>query len=505
MTTLPLSDVINASINVSPTAATAQGFGKGLLLGIANALPLEERIREYNGLTAVAVDFATTTQEYLGAQAYFADRSPAKPSKLLIGNWFTSAQAGRLKGGSPVDTTMATWTAIGANGGFDIVIDGVNRQIFSINLSAVTTMAQVAAAIQTRLQVALAATTCTWDPVKLDFVITSPTTGTSSNVGYALPPTGGSTPTDISALAKLTVGSPGVLSVNGIALESVTDALNASQLFNPSFYGVQLVGTASTQNVKDAMAWAESTSVLYWFTTSDSNGPLAGVSTDLGAYAKGLGYKRTVSMWDATNPTLFLSISGLARMAVIDFSQPRSLSTLKFKQAPGFAVTSASSSQITNLKAKNYNVYVQRAELGGTPATMFEEGTVANGRFIDEVIGLDWVTSTIRAAMFNVLYQAPGSIPLTDEGSQIMLQALDAVLEQGVSNGLIARNGVWRGLGFGELKTGGFLRTGYYSYALPTALMAQADRDARTAPPITFAFIGAGAIHKVNVTGNFQR
>lgn len=497
---LPVSDIVNVSILVAPTAPTARGFGVGLVVGLGTSLPLEERIRSYSDLAGVAVDFGTTTEEYKAAQAWFG-QSPA-PTRMKIGRRFSSGAAGHLRGGT-ASALLATYTGI-TNGGFDIVIDGVNRQIFALDFSAQVTMAGVAGVIQTKLAAALASTTCTWNATTNQFLITSPTVGTSSAVGYPTAPTGGSSPVDVKTTLALT-NAAGALSVTGIAAETMTASLLALQAFDADFYHVTLTADASTQDQKDAMAWAESAAskVLFWFATGDANAPVSAATTDLGYYAKNLGYVRTVSDSDLAYPlvntTLYESWAGAAIMATIDFTQPNAMKTLKFKQPAGFAAAALTTTQNANLDAKNYNRVVDR---GGFK--MFEEGKTAAGRFIDEVIGLDWLQSALQTAIFGTLTSAPGRIPLTDAGAAMLVQAATGVFDQAVRNGLIAP-GVWRGQNVGERKNGEFLETGYYVFAGSVADMLQADKDLRKSPPITGICIGAGAIHSVQPVITFQR
>ncbi len=484
--TLPVSDIVNVSILVAPTAPTARGFGVGLVVGLGTVLPLEERIRSYSDLAGVALDFSTTTEEYKAASAWFG-QSPA-PTRMKIGRRFPSGAAGHLRGGT-ASATLATYTGI-TNGGFDIVIDGVNRQIFALDFSAQVTMAGVAGVIQTKLAAALASTTCTWDAVNNRFLITSPTVGTSSNVGYAVAPTGGSSPTDVKTTLALT-NAAGALSVTGIAVETATASLLALQAFDADFYHVTLTADASTQDQKDAMAWAETASskVLFWVTTADANAPISAATSDLGYYAKN----------PLVNTTLYESWAGAAIMATIDFTQPNAMKTLKFKTPVGFAAAALTTTQNANLDAKNYNRVVDR---GGFK--MFEEGKTASGRFIDEVIGLDWLQSALQTAIFGTLTSATGRIPQTDAGAAMLVQSANSVFDQALRNGLIAA-GVWRGQNVGERKSGDFLENGYYVFAGSVADMLQADKELRKSPPITGICIGAGAIHSVQPVITFQR
>lgn len=485
---LTLDPVVSVDILVSPQGPTARGFGTALIIG-ANALPLEERIRTYTNLAGVAVDFATNTEEYKCATVYFA-RSPA-PKQLLIGNRFAAAQAGKLRGSAGVSAVFGSYTGI-TNGGFDVAIDGTNHPITALNFSSAGSMAAIATIIQTALNAALAGTTCTWTGTY--FLITSPTTGTSSSVGFAVAPTGGGAPTDASTILGLTAAA-GALTVAGIAIETMTASLVASKLFNPSFYGVHLVDN-STQDVKDAAAWGQSNQTIIAYTTNDPNAKLSSATSDLFYFFKNLGYDYAFGQYSNTP---YAAMSALARLFVVDFDQPNSTITLKFKQEPGIATEALTDTDVAALKAKNANYYVDR---GGF--AMLEEGVMANGRFADEVQGLDWLQANLQTAYFTALATTPTKVPLTDAGMGALVQAATGTFEKARANGLIAP-GIWNGDDLGEKKSGDYLATGYYIYAALVATLSQSDRNVRKSPPVSAICIGAGAIHSSAITVTFQR
>ena len=95
-----------------------------------------------------------------------------------------AATSGYARSTGAVTTLLATWKAI-TDGSFKVAVDGTLRSITAVNTSAVTSMADVAAAIQARLRVATSSTetvTYTADNGTGYFTITSATTGTSSVV-----------------------------------------------------------------------------------------------------------------------------------------------------------------------------------------------------------------------------------------------------------------------------------------------------------------------------------
>lgn len=493
---LPISDVVDVDIVVSAAAPSAPTFDMGRLLGKASVLPYWDRVREYAGLAEVVVDFASNTEEYKAAEIYFADsvQRPV-PEKLQIGRMFSSAQAAVILSGA-VSDDVDDYTGI-TNGGFDITINGTLRQISAINCGSATTMANVATAIQTRLQAALASTTCTWNATLSKFVITSPTTGTGSTIGsFASAPTGGSSPTDESSTFGLT-NADGARITQGCAAEDVTAAWTASAIVNPSHYGMALTSAFSAQENKDSMAYAQSNKKHFFFVEGSGNVLSTGDTSNLGYYGNANSYRRSHGDSHAIEP--YMHMSAMALYLTQDFDQPNGAITGKFKELPGISTSSLTTAQANAVKGYNLNIYVDR---GGF--SMLEEGVNCEGTFTDEVIGLDWIEAQLQTEVFTVLATARTKVPQTDEGVQKLVQACQRACQRAVNAGLLAP-GKWNGDAVGAIESGDFLPAGFYVYAQPVSEQTTSSREAREAPAITIIACGAGAIHSANIRFNFQR
>lgn len=87
MATLPLNDIVNIVVNVSPTAVAARsGFNLGLIIGKSTIISAVTRVKVYASLNAMTSDgWQGTEPEYLAAQRYFA-QDPA-PIKVAVGRW----------------------------------------------------------------------------------------------------------------------------------------------------------------------------------------------------------------------------------------------------------------------------------------------------------------------------------------------------------------------------------------------------------------------------------
>ena len=110
----------------------------------------------------------------------------------------------------------------GANGGFDISIDGTLYKVKDLNLSGATTLSEVASAVQAALD-AVASGKAVVSINGNALRITSATTGADSAVSYASAPTDSSNPYDVSAYLGLTqaVGARTVSGSAGTANDTV--------------------------------------------------------------------------------------------------------------------------------------------------------------------------------------------------------------------------------------------------------------------------------------------
>ncbi|EHL08978.1 hypothetical protein HMPREF0322_00401 [Desulfitobacterium hafniense DP7] len=84
MSTLPLNDVVQVKVEVSPASATRAGFNVGLIIGKATVIPAETRLKEYAGLEDMIADgFTSAMPEYQAAAFYFMQKK--RPNRVMIG------------------------------------------------------------------------------------------------------------------------------------------------------------------------------------------------------------------------------------------------------------------------------------------------------------------------------------------------------------------------------------------------------------------------------------
>lgn len=487
---LNVGRLVRVAVNLAPLAAARRGFGTLLIAGDSNVINGVDRFRTYTDLESVAGDFGTSAPEYLAAALYFG-QSP-RPNQLMIGRWLRTATAGLIQGGilTTAEQAMANWTAITA-GSFKIDIDGVTKTLSALDFSAETNLNGVAGIINA----ALTGGTIAWDGSR--FILTSSTTGASSEVGYASATGSG---TDISAQLKLT-SSTALVPVPGFAAETPVECVTELANMSGMWYGLSFAASTmpTADQLVDVAAFIEGASIsrLFGVTEIDTRVLDSAWTTDLASRLKALSYKRSCVQFSA-NPYAVCSLFG--RAFSVNFSANRSTITLMYKQEPGIVAENLTETQAQTLKAKRCNVFVQYQN----DTAIIQYGVMSGQAYFDEMHGLDWFSDALQTAEYNLLYQSKTKIPQTDAGQNQLVNVAAGVCQEAINNGLIAP-GQWNADGFGQLSRGDFLEEGFYIYTQPMAAQDQSIREQRIAPPIQIALKLAGAIHEIDCIVDVNR
>jgi hypothetical protein len=502
---LPISRLINFGVVITPQLVQGQSLSTGLVLGTSTVIDTVQRLRFYNSLSAVGADFGTNAQEYLAAQVWFG-QSP-QPTSMEIGRWCQAAAAGRLicAALSSANLLISAWTSIAA-GSFKIAVDGGgSSNVPGMNFTGATTLPGIAAIMQTAIQGlggSYAAVTVVYNAVYNRFEITSGTTGSTSAVAFL---TAGTTGTDISGQMGGLVTSGGY-TAPGVAAET---ALAAVVLFDNQFGGqwYNLFIPSAVDSDHTAIAPyidADTTPHFYWVNTQEQQVLTTGDTTHIGYLLQQLQSQHTA--WQYSSQSLYAAWSMAARISTTNYAGSNTTISLMYKTEPGIAPEVLTETQINALESYNGNVFVtyQGSNLVNgvpvqSPVPIIEPGICPSGQFIDTIQGVDALRIQITTNIFNLLYGTATKIPQTDPGINTLENGADSACSQFIVNGLGAP-GVWNSNGFGQLQPGQFLDKGYYIYALPIALQAQAQRSARIAPPIQVAFKLAGAVDTASGT-----
>ena len=490
---LPVSRLIAASVFLNPQAAATANINSLLILGDSDVIDTDTRIVSYGTIEEVAAAFGSNAPEYLAALLFFS-QAP-KPNQLYIGKWARTATAGRLIGGplSAAEQAMANFTGI-ADGSLKIAIDGgAATEINDLDFTGAANLNAVAAIIDAEL----AGATVTWDAVNACFVIKSGTTGAASSVDFPVAAVAG---TDLKALMDLQQAD-GARSVDGIVAESALAAVTLIDAKPTYWYGLTIAYAALADADHMAVAGyveAASKPHLYGVTTADANALNANDATDIGSELEAAGYTRTFAQYSST--TLYAAASMFGRILTTNFNANNTTITLMFKQEPGVTAETLTTAQADALDAKRYNYFATF----DNDTAIIVNGWCSGDAYIDEMVGLDWFANRVQTDVYNLLYTSPTKIPQTDAGNQQIANTISASCDAAVNNGLLGP-GTWNAPGFGQLKQGDYLPSGFYVYAPPLALQSQADREARKSVPFQIAAKLAGAVQSVDILINVNR
>lgn len=452
------------------------------------------RIAYYSSYDAVADDARVTAQGLLAARDFFAQ--PRRARRMAIGQVFDTAQAGYLLTGAI--GTLAAFQAV-TNGSFAVSIDGVSEDITALNFSTDTTLAQVAARIQTALQaVATGGFTAATAVIEGSQIrITSGTTGDLSTVSVIAPvsPAAGTDISGVGFLNGLTgtaVVVPGYLPTDLVSeLGLIAEAARCGGSF---VYGWAL--DAAYRDTADqvlAGQWAQARVAVMPLV---SNSPLAwdaNSTTDLGPEITALGLYRAWPYYH-DQAAYYPDMALLAMLLSVDYSQRNSTITAKFKDLVGIPTVGLTETQWSVLEGKGYNTFT----LTGNTARVNREGTTGNvAWFMDDVVNLDNFVEELQVAEYNVFLRN-GKVPYSPAGQALLEDALQQVCETYIFNGTFSERRV-----LDATQVEGFrVDPPYAITATPIELMTVADRADRIGPPFVIDVNLAGAIHSIAINVN---
>lgn len=478
---IPISDIIQVNIAVSPNAVAVEGFGPLLFLSKefkpapAEVVP----VRQYTSMAAVSADFPSG-EIYNAALAWYSQKPT--PKYFLVGA-ITNEDVVPATAGTITASTAATLGNITAltKGVLTVNINGVDISTAPINFSTASDFG--AAASMVNAEFIAAGIDATMSQTTGTFKITTNDTGDTAIIGDVY----GSA----AAAFKLDSASSPVF-VQGKDEQSIGSDLSAILNSTYNFFFVAIDrkyrGGAAGDNQMTVAKWAEANEKVFGWADSDKQILVPGAESSF-KRAKEQNLQRTLLVYDASdNGDEYPEISILGRASTVNFNVANSALVLAFKQGPAIKTADLSPNQLAALERVNGNAFIN---VGGN--TMFYNGKMADGTWFDTVQGVSWLTSKIRANVFNLFYTSTTKIPWTDTGVALVNQQVTLALELAVTNGLIAP---------GYDNEGTFFADGYKVLSTDLALM-QSQKGARIWEGTSFIAIGSGALQGAVISGNF--
>lgn len=382
---MSLQTIISVQITRGSRTITRAGFGTMMFLGSGATFP--ERFRVYNSLTAVAVDFLTSTAEYKAASKYFGQER--KPKKIMIGKRLAAvAQVNTL---TVLNNTPASFT---------VTLNGV---AFTY-VATVETITQIKDALVALINagsepVTALSTGASTFSLTADVAGTPFTSTLTANISQVFTTPNHGIVEDLQTIVAL----PGGNDWYSLAIESRT-----------------------TDDIMNAAGYIETQRKIFGVASSEA-GIKTGSTTDTASKLKAKSYSRSFIFFSADQA----NYPEAAVFGVINPLDPGSY-TAKFKTLVGIVADDLNDSELSFIKGKFANYYTQVAGVD-----IFQEGTVAVGEYIDTIIFVDWLQAQIEEGVFSDLINNP-KIPFTDVGGAVLEKQVRAQLQKGIRVGGLA-------------------------------------------------------------------
>jgi len=479
--TIPASQLVDITPRVIGGGLSGLAF-VGTILSKSTRLPANIAVPFYSQ-KAVGEYFGTSSDEYKLAGNYFTadSNSSRKPDVLWFFRKLDSAVAAFLRGSSN-PAKLEDLTAI-TSGTLNITVNGTEKALTGLNFSAQTSFTGIATVVQT----ALSGATCVWDTNFNAFVITSPTTGSTSTLTYA------------TGTAAVALGlDSGTLS-QGSASKTLTETMEACISSNSNFWSFMPLWQESDSDALELASWCNNQGVRFMYVLVDSSNAGLTPNNDACLAHQVADYFGVCSVYN----TKALGAMTMGVGAAINPAQLNGRKTWAFKQQNGLAFTVDGETNAQTLLGNGYNFYGDYAT-ASNQFKLYQNGQISgNAKWIDTYYGQVFIRDGLQNAWINAL-MLNNTIPYNQAGYGILRAAAMDTINTAVNAGFI-REGV--SLSESQMATvnseagldiSGALETqGWYLQILDPTTQVRSERGT---PVVNFWYMDGGSVQRIQGT-----
>ncbi|AHJ10522.1 tail sheath [Shewanella phage Spp001] len=469
---LPISTVVDVTITFSPKPKELASFGK--LLFVTDEQPVSPMVGD--------VDSYSTHDEVVAA--WGANSETAKADLTFRGSGgkdFMVVQVRTVS--SPAKLTSGAVGALSSiqlvkAGGFDITVNGSMTQVRDLDFSSATSVTEVAEILDTALTGASVAV------ANGNLVLTSVANGANSEISFAT--------NDISDTALMLGLTQSVGAVRTPVQVPETPSVTVARAddYDPTFWGIMTHKKyRDTAAIDSLAAFANATKRCLFNTTHQVEALTKDAVNSTVGKLKAKTYDGVLSHY-SSYPDEYPSAAVAGRAMLVNFEGTNTMITLNLKSIPGVTVERLRTSELNGLKSNNCNVVVDVAG-----ENVYSDSRMASGLWFDAYHGVSWFRNRVEVGVFNRLRGTPTRVPYTDGGVEVLVTEVERACRQAVTNGLCAP---------GHNAQGEYLPLGYRIIYIPVADVAAADKGNRIYRGMSVELVGAGALHEVVITGNFN-
>lgn len=445
-----LDRIANVQISLRTTAITELSFSDMLILG-NHVLSTARAIAITGADELLDMGLSSTDPLYFAARDAFAQIPAVR--QVFIGRRQVDKVGINVTRAAPVDYSVTLkWR------------DGTGTQQ-TATATYTGLPADTAALIATGLASAINATAAPVTATALD-----------SNVSIENDVSGAAMGVTVAGNLEMTVAA---------STESVTDALAAVSNGPFNWYGL-VIASRDQVDVKAAAAWAETNEKLFGTASADPNIIDSGSTSDIASDLMANQYFRTFGFYSANAAIQYPEAAIMSSMFTFYPGQE----TWALKKLAGIIYDELTEGQAITAHSKNFSTFELFCNFAVT-----QGGKVAAGEWIDVIRLRDQLVESIRVSVVSAMINADGKVPYTDDGIQIIGNAIRAPLDLNVRRGGIAPE---------ELDESDRVIPSY-TISLPRSSQVPFnDKANRVLNDVKFTARLAGAIHIVNINGSLS-
>ena len=486
----------NQIVQVLPRILT--GTGQDLVF---NGMVLDENTRiptaspiSFSSADAVGEYFGVASDEYTFASVYFGgyNNSQLKPSLLYFYKLAPNGVSPFVRGTSLTPATaLATLTAI-TSGSFSVIINGDNYELTSLDLSAATSLSDVASTIQSALVTAGATNAVvSFSSIDNSFTLDAGEVGAEKSV---------TVPSGDVATAMGFAEDTAVVSA-GADAQTVTETMTELTSSFQNFVTFTTLAEASDADAISLAQWATTqanagTMYLYvcWDSSEANKDPLN--TTVIAEQLKALEVTATTVVY----PSYKIAAFTMGAAASIAWDQTNGTITFAFKAQSGLGADITKTEDSVALLGHGVNFIGNYATRNDNFVFFYNGQMLGEWAWIDTYLNACWLCNALQVQLM-AMFTANRRIPYTEAGYAIIRANCRDVINRAINNGVI-NAGV--SLSEAQISTlvselGGdfsneIYTNGYYLQILDATANA---RQQRTSPPCNLVYTYGGAVQRL--------
>ena len=402
---------INANYLVALPPRTITGGSSdlqtnGMVLTESELLPADKPAMSFASASAVSEVFGAESDEALFAQQYFTGitNQQKTPSALVVGRRVASDCAAWVRSAA-LTVKLADLKKI-KDGAITVEVNGKDVAATGIDLSAATSLSQVATLIAAKVT----GTTGAYNSDLNEITLTTSTKGADATLSFGKSPASG---TDLATLLGFTEDAGAVLSQG---TKAMTVTANMDAIANVTRNWTQFTTLTEITEAETAQAYAAWADVdddyvfVFWSTDSKMENALtkdATIAATLGAY------NTTLALYCETVDAAAAVVSF---PATIKWDANQGMKVLFGKAASGIAATVTSEQVAETLDDLRVN-YVGQFATRNADFTFFNRGVLTGTQygFYDTLIGVIWLRAKMQRSCMDG-FSSVNRVPYNQKG-----------------------------------------------------------------------------------------